>query len=303
MFEGPSATAHFVEDERGQLAGKLTGLLRPDVSFSPAAPEIGFIHRKIGSSEVYFVANTSNARRNVNALFRVQGMRAEWWDPMNGAVAPAEAQSQAGAGIKVALELEPYGSKVLVFSKRTLAVRRSATPPAPIELSSGWRVSFGESRESRQMARLQSWTEAAETRFFSGLATYEKTVVVPDVGVEMRLDFGEGKPLVEQPLRNGMRAWLDAPVREAAVVYVNDRKAGSVWCPPFAVDVTDLVKKGENRIRVVVGNTAINYMAGRRLPDYRLLNLRYGVRFEPQDMENLQPVPSGMLGSVRLIAR
>ena len=153
------------------------------------------------------------------------------------------------------------------------------------------------------MDRLQSWTEAAETRFFSGLATYEKSVVVPDVGFEMRLDFGEGKPLAEQTMRNGMRAWLDAPVREAAVVYVNDRRAGSVWCPPFSVNVTGLVKKGDNRIRVVVGNTAINYMAGRRLPDYRLLNLRYGVRFEPQDMDNLQPVPSGLLGSVRLIAQ
>ena len=153
------------------------------------------------------------------------------------------------------------------------------------------------------MDRLRSWTEAEETRFFSGVAAYEKTVVVPDVGFEMRIDFGEGKPLAEQTLRNGMRAWLDAPIREAAVVYVNDRKAGSVWCPPFSVDVTGLVKKGENRIRVVVGNTAINYLAGRRLPDYRLLNLRYGVRFEPQDMENLQTLPSGMLGSVRLIAR
>ena len=29
---------------------------------------------------------------------------------------------------------------------------------------------------------------------------------------------------------NGMQAWLDAPVREAAVVYINGQRAGSVWC-------------------------------------------------------------------------
>ena len=38
-------------------------------------------------------------------------------------------------------------------------------------------------------------------------------------------------------------------------------------------------------------------------PDYRELNQRYGERFQPQDMENLQPLPSGLLGPVRLIAQ
>ena len=38
---------------------------------------------------------------------------------------------------------------------------------------------------------------------------------------------------------------------------------------------------------------------GRPLPSYRLLNLRYGERFTPQDMKDLQPLPSGILGPVR----
>jgi hypothetical protein len=45
------------------------------------------------------------------------------------------------------------------------------------------------------------------------------------------------------------------------------------------------------------------HLAGRRLPDYRLLNLRYGVRFEPQDMDKVQTVSSGLLGPIRLIAK
>jgi hypothetical protein len=39
-----------------------------------------------------------------------------------------------------------------------------------------------------------------------------------------------------------------------------------------------------------VANVAINHMAERALPDYRLLNLRYGNRFEPQDMDKVRPV-------------
>ena len=121
-------------------------------------------------------------------------------------------------------------------------------------------------------------------------------------GFRVRLDFGEGKPVPPQPLKAGTQAWLDAPVREAAVVYVNDRRVGSVWCPPYSLDVTDFLRRGENRIRVVVANLALNYMAGRRLPDYRLLNLRYGERFQAQDMDKVQPVPAGLLGPVRLLA-
>jgi hypothetical protein len=43
-------------------------------------------------------------------------------------------------------------------------------------------------------------------------------------------------------------------------------------------------------------------MAGRRLPDYKLLNLRYTERFTPQDMDKIQPVTAGLLGPIRLRA-
>ena len=98
-----------------------------------------------------------------------------------------------------------------------------------------------------------------------------------------------------------MRAYLDAPIREAAQVYVNGKLAGVVWHPPYRLDVTGLVHDGSNELRIVVGNTAINEMAGRALPGYRLLWDRYGKLFEPQDMDHLQPLPSGLLGPVTLI--
>ena len=98
-----------------------------------------------------------------------------------------------------------------------------------------------------------------------------------------------------------MRAYLDAPVRDAAEVWVNGKLAGVVWHPPYRVDVTAQLHAGTNDLRIVVGNTAINELAGRALPDYRLLWDRYGRLFEPQDMHDLQPLPSGMLGPVTLI--
>jgi hypothetical protein len=97
-----------------------------------------------------------------------------------------------------------------------------------------------------------------------------------------------------------MRAWFEAPIRDAALITINGQRAGALWCPPYHIDVTALVRPSTNALSIRVGNTAMNHMAGRALPDYRLLNLRYGERFQPQGMDLIRPLPSGLLGPVSL---
>jgi len=92
-------------------------------------------------------------------------------------------------------------------------------------------------------------------------------------------------------------------LRDAAVVYVNGKRAGAVWHPPYRIDIAPLLQEGANELKIVVANTAINELAGRAAPDYRLLNLRYGEKFTPQDMDHLQPLPSGILGQLRLVCQ
>jgi len=305
LFEGEGAPGRFVAEEKTALGATLAKLLRPDVKLTPAVPEIGFIHRRTPDADIYFLANSSNARQQVTATFQAQGSQAEWWNPFDGSVTPVNAQFTA-AGATLTLDFEPYASRLLVFSQRRLAAPALANPPTPLlDLSSGWQVTFGPNEKSQTWERLRSWTDAEPTRFYSGTATYEKEITLTSAqlaaGQTLSLDFGPGQAVPVQPRKNGMRAWLDAPVRDAAVVYVNDQRAGAVWCPPYALDVTKLLKSGANKLRVVVGNTAINFMAGHQQPDYQRLNERYGERFQPQDMENLQPLPSGLLGPVRLL--
>jgi hypothetical protein len=76
-----------------------------------------------------------------------------------------------------------------------------------------------------------------------------------------------------------------------------------LWHPPYELDITSLLRPGNNALEVRVANTAINLLSGEGLPDYRLLWARYGRRFDPQDMDHLQPLPSGLLGKVELISR
>ena len=200
---------------------------------------------------------------------------------------------------------------MLVFSKDRPATHRepSGAAPVPLDLSTGWTVTFVGAAEPSAMNQLVSWTRLPGRRFYSGQAAYERTFTVDGAllksGRAFWLNFGEGSPVAIEERRSGsgMRAMLESPVREAAVVYVNGKPAGSVWRPPYEVDVSGLLQAGENRLRVVVANLAINQLAAQPLPDYRALIAKYGERFQEQDMKGLEPLPSGLLGPVRLLAR
>jgi len=300
LFEAPGAPGHLVTDET-KLGEQLHAALAADVA---TAPEIGFVHRKLEYGDIYFVANTSNHPVHSQATFRISGLEAAWWDPFTGKV------TRAG-GNRIDLNLAPYESRVVVFAKERVAGTPAPTgpAPAPVDLSSGWKVTFAGSPEPVAMTGLRSWTEYTTRKYFSGRATYEKTVTIDQAMAGSKhplfLNFGDGTPVSAQERRSasGMRAMLESPVRECAVVYVNDKPAGSVWRPPYEVDVTGLLHAGNNSIRVVVANLAINELAKGPLPDYRALIAKYGDRFQDQDMRNLEPLPSGMLGTVRLMAK
>lgn len=309
LFTAANAPARLVQDPSTSFLDTIRKLSAPDLTLSAGAREIGFVHRKTSDADIYFLANTSNAKQTAKATFRIEGMKAEWWDPLTGAVAAASIEKSAKGSV-VTLELEPYASRVLVFSKRELpAVRISEATASPLtlDLSNDWQVSFGASSAPTRYSVLHSWTDEESTRYFSGAATYRKIVSVSGAMLDQKrkvyLDFGEGEAITEQPLRSGMQAWFAPPVREAAVVYINEQRVGSVWSPPFRLDVTGFLRAGENQFRVITANTAMNYMAGHSLPDYRLLNLRYGERFQAQDMDKVQPQTSGLLGAIHLISR
>jgi len=306
LFRSKGAPGHFVEDEGG-LGSAITTYIRPDVVFSPKAPDIGFIHRKLDVGDLYFIANTANRAIRVTATFREAGKYAESWDPFTGRILV-----QANAG-KTDLDLLPYESRLILTTNLRVELPRkiinsdSATDvqSPEIDLSSDWDLTFSETNQTLHMATLRSWSAEEPFKYYSGQVIYKKVIELPaDVkpGTSLELYFGDGIPVPKpDPLPTfNLRAFLEGPVREAAEVYVNGQVAGIVWHPPYILDVSSLLKAGTNELRIVVGNTAINSLAGSSLPDNRLLTDRYGQRFVPQGMENLQPLPSGLFGGLRL---
>jgi hypothetical protein len=319
LFREPGAPGHFLAEEAG-LGQILTRVMKQDVSLSPAAPEIGFVHRKLPFADLYFLANTGNRMIRTQVSFRVSTDQAELWDPVSGKT------QILSAAPPVQLTFEPYQSCVLVFyhqeqrSKRPKVFPPKPNAPLPtLDLATDWSVTFSDLGRTVKMERLHSWTDDVATKYYSGAVVYEKKLNVPAVllkpGINLYLDFGPGTPIPVPtvPSESGadgtgsgtprMQAWLDSPVREAAMVFVNESLAGTVWLPPYQVDVTKYLHAGDNQLRIVVGNLAINEMAGRALPSYRLLNDRYGERFRAQDVTDVQPLPSGILGDLRLVPR
>jgi alpha-L-rhamnosidase len=304
LFRADHPPGHFIPDET-QVGSALATYLAPDVVFLPKTPRIGFIHRKLASGDLYFIVNTTNRSQHVETTFRHSAKYAQVWDAFTGRVTATALSSS------LHLDLQPYESRLVLLTDATLHGEKPAqTEPSSetktIELKKDWEVSIGDSNEIIPMAELHSWSEEPASKYYSGRAIYQRTFNLPakelGTGIDGVLDFGPGK-IIEEPNPlpdHSMKAYLEGPVCEAAQVYVNGVSAGFVWHPPYSLDITTLLKPGVNALKIVVGNTAINSLAGRALPTYRLLNQRYGERFTPQDMGYLESLPSGILGDLQL---
>jgi len=151
--------------------------------------------------------------------------------------------------------------------------------------------------EPQVLDALTSWTESAVAgvKHYSGLATYSK---------EFALSSAQTASDVRTYLVIG-------EVAEVAKVTINGRAAGTLWRPPYRLDVTEFVRAGANTLSIVVGNTWVNrclYDATRpeaeRLTWANTMQVHYPdpATIKPTDYFPWKtgPLPSGLLGTMKL---
>jgi len=306
--EGDWPTLEIVGED--DLARRLGSAVPGDLTLEPADPSIGFIHRRTPEAEIYFLANTGNLPRSVRARFRDQTPNGESWGAFSGRVERLESSSGA-----VSLAFEPYGSRIVVFRKSasTAPLAKPRTVAATEELRSGWNVRYGGAGAETTVELPHSWDKDASHAAFSGTVSYRRSLQLPALfraaGTRTFVDFGEARAIEREPLPSGtlrgnsFAALVAAPIREAATIFVNGRRAGSLWAPPYRLDVTELLKDGANELRIDVYNTAINQLSeAGRLPDMKPIVERYGQRTRLQDLDGLRPLPSGLLAAPRIVA-
>jgi hypothetical protein len=264
------------------------------------APPV-WIHRHTADADLYYVANQSDAPQHIDARFRISGKEAQVWRPMNGSVEDVSYNSQNGF-TTVPLELAEREAVFVVFRHAT-AVTSYVAPAASEKelaiLAGSWDVRFPPNLgapSNLRMEKLNSWTGISDpgVKYFSGTATYRKTVQAPAAW-----------------FRTGQHTYLDlGKVRDIAEVLVNGTSAGVTWAPPYRVDITGALKPGANKLEIKVTNEWTNRQIGDRLlpTDKRILappNGRAaaaqgnggGAFGRPQILAE-----SGLLGEVRIVA-
>jgi hypothetical protein len=253
-------------------------------------------HRRTDDADLYYVSNQSDAPQHIDARFRVSGREAQVWRPMSGKVEEASYNSQNGF-TTVPLELAERESVFVVFRRATTVtsyVEPTASEKTLATLTGPWDVHFQENLgapPSLRMEKLTSWTDNSDpgVKYFSGTATYTKTVLAPaswfHPGQHIYLDLGK--------------------VRDIAEVQVNGVSVGLTWAPPYRVDVTSALRQGTNKLEIKVTNEWTNRQIGDRLlsPEKRILNPGNG-RAAPQGGAFGRPqtlAESGLLGEVRVV--
>jgi hypothetical protein len=259
---------------------------------------VGFIRRKLPTTDIYLVVNTSNKPVDFNATFATGHKHAEEWDGDTGAATTASAKGQS-------IHLDAYGSRVFVFTDSASAVQpiKSGQTTAAVDLSTGWKLTFPGIDKTVDEPTLTDWTADPTTRNYSGEGIYVRDFnLATAASSPVYLEVDGGKPMANStPVAGHVFAFYDPPIQAAALVTINGQAAGALWHPPYRLDVTKLLKPGTNHIEIHVFNTAINAWASQPPHDYAPLVAKYGDRFQMQDLNLIAPVPSGILGTIKLL--
>jgi len=267
----------------------LDGLF-PDVSLPTG---IAFCHRRDGDTDIYFLANQLDEELHFSATFRVHDKSVVVYDPVTDSyTSPIEDVFVADTTTVVRMTMKPRQSLFVLFGTKGINPRIVSKWTASLEpgitrddlhwrLGRHWQLTFRETGRQMKSDTLFSWTNHgdADVRFFSGHVRYRNTIDCRHRNLSDRVTLSLGD------------------VRDIAHVWLNGHDLGTLWLPPYELDVTGLLYRGKNILEVEVVNTWHNALRGldQGTPPYEGIwtNARY--RNKGEDL-----LPAGLLGPVEL---
>ena len=266
--------------------------------------ELAWIHRRLGSKEIYFLSNPQKVPVNLLVTVRGKGNVVELFDPLDGSSRALPEKSLAADGrTTVSLCFEPNQAFFLVLREGKPTASTGKNFPelnAVATLEGAWLVTFdalwvkplppSAALRSKELTMvfdtLTDWSKRPEAgiKGYSGIATYRKTFDRP-VGMAA-----------------GKAAFIAlGVVKEMARVELNGRNLGVAWCPPWQVRIpAGFLKAHGNELVITVSNTWNNRLcADKALPEKeRLTRIGKGLQaaVAKRDMQ-----PAGLLGPVRVL--
>ncbi len=259
--------------------------------FRTGGSKVAFVHRKIGDADIYWISNQSGSYEDLSAQFRVSGKTAEIWRPETGGMEKASYRYENDV-TTVPLHMEPHEAYFVVFrqsseQKEFTAPQKKEKGSIPIE--GDWQLTFQPGRGAGNgitVNKLQSWTEQGDPgiRYFSGTATYTKSITVPG-------DW----------INNGSEIWIDlGEVKNIAEVIVNGNRQRILWRAPFTAEISKALHPGENKLEIKVTNLWVNRLIGDQQPGVTNKITYTTMPFYKKDSPLLL---SGLLGPVKLVQK
>jgi hypothetical protein len=264
--------------------------IRPDCKFDTDDPTL-FIHRRMSDGDIYFISNQSDKTITICPEFRVAGKSPELWDATKGTIRDLPEYSLSGEMTSVPLRLEACESAFVVFRKNSRIPEENTSsvnfpePQFVSEIDGPWSVTFDRSSSGPSkpviFTSLYDWTKSDKDsiKYYSGTAFYKSLFNLDKYDPERKLYVDIGQV-------NGM-----------AKVKINSKNAGGIWTAPWKVDISTLVKEGENIIEVEIVNTWVNRLIGdSKLPQKERKTWCFVDPYKPDS----PLIPSGLLGPVKI---
>ena len=288
----------------------LLSALNIQEDFKSDSNTIRFGHRKTAKREIYFIANRTDEFQTTKCTFRAMGAP-ELWMATTGEIRKITNYSFENGLTTIPMEFFPYESFFVTFSsksKKSSTDKNARNFPTFIDLETiegSWDVSFNPKfggPENIKFDELQDWAEheMRGIKYYSGIATYKKMIQIDELKDQAYfIDLGV--------------------VNDMARVKLNGKDIGVIWCAPWRIDISSVLKEGTNELEIEVANRWINRLLGDRLePDANVRTVKFengfmgGQEFTTgrytfttksamRSFKFTEPLSSGLLGPVRIV--
>ncbi|MES2329025.1 MAG: glycosyl hydrolase [Bacteroidota bacterium] len=249
--------------------------------------DIAYTHRRSADADIYFISNQKNSKRTVDLSFRITGKKPELWNAVTGTIDTACSYTIANGRTTVKYFLDENASVFVVFRKKISGVNsayKKITGEITNEISfnNKWQLQFdtavGGPQNTINLESLIDWSKNSDPRikYYSGTAIYTNS-------------FSS---------YNGKHVSLELTgVHDIASVKVNGIDCGTLWTPPFKLDISHAIKNGNNTITIAVTNTWRNRLIG----DHDLLeNKRITFTTAPYRLEGKPLLSAGLTGYIKI---
>ena len=251
---------------------------------------ISWTHRRLGGTDIYFLANSSASSFASIFSFAVKENKdLELWDPVSGQREILQRIPEYMNKSSAVIRFLPYQSYFVIFRKEAksfLLGKKEEKQEELIERLADWDISWkGRDGNLKHFLTLQlrDWSKFPDTslKYYSGHMWYKSHFTVESID-------------------QNKTYWINIDtLHNLATVRINGKEAGILWTVPYQLDISKYLMPGKNTVEILVTNTWRNRLIGDELnPAAR--STWYN---SPYPLKNKPLLPAGITGEVKIAIR